>query len=158
MSKLLFLQLKLMVFGLVSLASYKTFLMLNSALILPVTFVLFEHIIWPWCVCMRVGISETPVSTDVANTWNVLGFLLSCFCLPCYTDSTLCCTRCSFLNRKKRLKIFKNKIHIKMVLCTEIYVCLSIWHGNMLISEEKNTAVILRVNYNENKPIAILYS
>lgn len=63
-----------------------------------------------------------------------------------------------FLTEKKRLKIFKNKIHIKMVLCTEIYICLSTWHGNMLISEEKNTAVILRVNYNENKPIAILYS
>lgn len=39
MSKSLFLRLKHMVFGLVPLASYKTLLLLNLALILAVTFV-----------------------------------------------------------------------------------------------------------------------
>lgn len=67
MPKSLFLWLKHMVFGSVSLASFKSFLMFNSTLILPVALVLLEHIIWPQCVCVRVRISEMPVSTSVAN-------------------------------------------------------------------------------------------
>lgn len=104
--------------------------MLNSALILPVTFVPLEHIIWPQCVHVGVGISRMLVPISGRNMSNVLGFLIYCFCLPHFTNSTFL-VPVLLLLKEEKLK----KIQIKWFLCRNLPQYT--WHGNMLISEEK---------------------
>ena len=71
-----------------------------------------------------------------------------------HTSLTLLCTVPAL---KKRLKIFKKKIHIKMVLYGNLHLPKYMAWKHVHL-RGKNTAVILRVNtiYYENKAIAIL--
>lgn len=102
--------------------------MLNSALILPATFVPLEHIIWPQCVRVGVGISRMLVPTSVTNMWNVPEFIIYWFCLPHFTNSTLFFTCYSCL-KKKIDSILKG-------FSVEIYICLST-HGMETCSSQR---------------------